>query len=156
MNVINNTINRMNFLILDVSERINNYSEDELSAKPNPVKWSKKEILGHLCDSATNNLSRFIRAQLEDEPFRVVPYRQDEWVKLNGYNEMKAERIVKLWCALNLQITNVISRIPEEKLAVKCDLGDSAFREGESEKNLLWLIEDYLIHMEYHLNQIFN
>ncbi len=156
MNVINNTINRMNFLILDVSERINSYSEDELSAKPNPVKWSKKEILGHLCDSATNNLSRFIRAQFEEEPFRVVPYRQDEWVKLNGYNEMKAERIVKLWCALNLQIINVISRISEEKLAVKCDLGDSAFREGESEKNLLWLIEDYLVHMEYHLNQIFN
>lgn len=127
----------------------------KLSAKPNPVKWSKKEILGHLCDSAMNNLNRFIRAQFEDEPFKVVPYRQDEWVKLNAYNEMKAERIAALWSAINLQIINVISRIPADKLAVKCDLGEAALGEGETVKNLLWLI-NYLVHMEYHLNQIFN
>lgn len=156
MNVINNTINRMNFLILDVSERISSIPEEELSAKPNPVKWSKKEILGHLCDSAMNNLSRFIRAQFEDEPFRVAPYRQDEWVKLNAYNEMKAERIAALWSTLNLQIISVISRIPADKLAVKCDLGEATLGEDETVKNLLWLIEDYLVHMEYHLNQIFN
>lgn len=156
MNVINNTINRMNFLVLDVPERLSNYTEDQLSAKPSPLKWSKKELLGHLCDSAVNNLGRFIRAQFEEEPFRVVRYKQDEWVKLNGYNEMKAESIARLWSALNLQIINVISRIPPDKLAVKCDLGEAAFREGETVKDLLWLIEDYLVHMEYHLNQIFN
>ena len=29
-----------------------------------PEKWSKKQVLGHLIDSATNNHQRFIRAQL--------------------------------------------------------------------------------------------
>ncbi|MBL8017837.1 MAG: DinB family protein, partial [Ignavibacteria bacterium] len=69
MNVINNTINRMNFLVLDVPERLSNYKEEQLSAKASPLKWSKKELLGHLCDSAVNNLGRFIRAQFEEEPF---------------------------------------------------------------------------------------
>lgn len=154
MNVMNNTINRLNFILGEAPVRINKFSDSELSLKPSENKWSKKEIMGHLCDSAINNLSRFIRAQFEDEPFMVVPYAQDDWVRVNHYNKMKIEEVINYWRSLNSQIINVIINIPEDKLAVLCDLGNDAFREGETDKTLLWLIEDYVVHMEYHLRQV--
>ncbi len=156
MNVMNNIINRINQLIREVPQKVTAISEDTLSAKPAADKWSKKEIIGHLCDSAFNNHSRFIRAQFELEPFKIIPYTQDEWVKLNNYQGMPTSEILNLWVTLNTQIANVISNIPSDKLAVVCDLGTAAFREGHIEKNLLWLIEDYVVHMEYHLRQVIN
>jgi hypothetical protein len=154
MNVLNNSINRISFLINDVSEKIKLIPDGELSFKASSGKWSKKEILGHLCDSAINNLSRFTRAQFEDEPFRVVQYAQDDWVRVNHYNEMNIEDVIDYWRAINRQIVQIISNIPEDKLAVKCELGNAAFREDGIDKTLLWLIEDYVVHMEYHLRQI--
>jgi hypothetical protein len=55
------TISGLDILINDMISAIGCYSEEELSRKPSPNKWSKKEILGHLCDSANNNIQRLIR-----------------------------------------------------------------------------------------------
>lgn len=154
MNVLFNTINSLNRNVNEVPENILKLSENELSFKPKPEKWSKKEILGHLCDSAVNNLSRFIRAQFESEPFVVTSYMQDEWVQLNHYQEMSTKDVAELWKTLNKQIINVISGIPEDKLGIECDVSSAAFRETGERKSLLWLIEDYLVHMEYHLKQL--
>lgn len=154
MNVMTNIINRINYLVTSVPEKVRVIPENELSNKPKPEKWSKKEILGHLCDSVFNNHSRFVRAQFEPEPFKVIPYEQNQWVKLNSYQTMNTNDVINLWVTLNRQIINVLAIIPEDKLGVVCDLGTAAFREGEVEKTLLWLIEDYVVHMEYHLKQI--
>ena len=48
---------------------LNNISEEDYAAKPAPNKWSKKEILGHLIDSAQSNIRRFVIAQYEENPF---------------------------------------------------------------------------------------
>jgi len=154
MNVLYNVTNRMTGLIERIPGSIKEISASELEFKRAPGKWSKKEILGHLCDSAINNLSRFVRAQFEEQPFKIEPYAQDDWVKLNNYRETGIEVIINYWVTLNRQIINIISIMPEDKLSVKCDLGQAAFREGEADKTLLWLIDDYLVHMEYHLRQI--
>ena len=154
MNVINTSINRINSLLHEVPEKVKQIPAGDFTHKKASGKWSKKEILGHLCDSAVNNLSRFVRAQFEAEPFVVVPYAQDDWVNVNHYNEMDTIELLNYWVTLNKQIVWIISNIPESKLAATIELGDAAFREGESEKNLLWLIEDYVVHMEYHLKQI--
>ena len=154
MNVLNNTLNRINSLIKEVPERINQIPANDLVFKKSPEKWSKKEILGHLCDSAINNLGRFVRAQFEEQPFELTPYAQDDWVRVNHYNEMKTVELLNYWVIVNKQIVQIITNIPEEKLAGTIVFGDDAFREDKSEKNLLWLIEDYVVHMEYHLKQI--
>jgi hypothetical protein len=154
MDIIKNISNRIYSLLERIPEEIKEIPTAELEYKRAPEKWSKKEILGHLCDSAINNLSRFVRAQFEQGPFKIEPYAQDEWVKLNRYQETDIENILNYWVTLNNQIVNIISIIPEDKLGIVCDLGQAAFREGEIEKNLLWLIEDYVVHMEYHLRQI--
>ncbi|WP_407312496.1 DinB family protein [Desulfosporosinus sp. SB140] len=141
-------IERLNYLIEVLPIKANRFSEEEFSSKPMD-KWSKKEILGHLCDSATNNYHRFIRIQFEEQPFVVVSYKQNEWVLINDYQNMPTDDVVGFWIVINRQIVRIISKIPEEKLSYLCDDGDNKFFTFSE------LIEDYLRHMDHHLVQIF-
>src|SRR6266498_4627281 len=75
---------------------------DEFSFKPSPSKWSKKEILGHLIDSAQNNIRRFIVAQYEERP--KIIYNQDKWVAIAGYNDYYTADLIRLWVLLNNHI----------------------------------------------------
>lgn len=127
------------------------YSEEDLKRKPAPNKWSKKELLGHLIDSAVNNHHRFVRAQFENEPFKVVPYEQDDWVRIHKYNELDSKFLLELWKIYNLHLQNVITNFPKERLTNKCISTDNR----EIAENLFLLIKDYVDHMDHHLSQIF-
>src|SRR5215218_10658155 len=70
--------------------------------KPLPNKWSKRELIGHLIDSAQNNIRRFIVAQYEDNP--KIKYQQENWVRINNYQEFDLDELVQLWFLLNKQI----------------------------------------------------
>lgn len=141
-------IERLKYLIQAVPTRVKQYSEQEFSARL-ADRWSQKEILGHLCDSATNNQHRFIKIQFESQPLVMVPYDQNNWVLIQDYQGMPLDEIIKLWTVLNRHIVRVISKIPEEKLSYVCDIGDNKFI------TLSELIQDYLRHLEHHLRQIF-
>lgn len=141
-------IERLNRLIQAVPFRVKQFSEQEFSAQL-LGKWSKKEILGHLCDSATNNHHRFIKIQFERQPFVVVPYNQNNWVLTQDYQGIPTDEIVNFWTTLNRHIVRVISKIPEEKLLYQCDIGDN------KSITLAELIQDYLRHMDHHLREIF-
>jgi hypothetical protein len=143
------TINGLKKNIKEVPQKFISIPEDKLSFKPSPKKWSKKEILGHLCDSAICNYSRFIRAQFEQEPMDARSYAQDDWVYLNSYKDISTSELVQLWTSLNTQIVNIISKIPSGKLGIKCKC------EGKIH-TLQWIIDDYLTHMNHHLEQIFD
>src|SRR5215813_14552557 len=69
--------------------------EDKFYFKPSPTKWSKKEILGHLVDSAQSNIRRFIVAQYEEQP-RIV-YNQDQWVAVANYQQYSLPDLISLW-----------------------------------------------------------
>lgn len=117
--------------------------------KPSTDKWSKSEILGHLIDSAINNIKRFTESQFSDTPYLVSTYNQDELVKINKYQERKFEDLLKLWCQLNKQIAFIFKDVSEEQLKTKINLYDLSICDLE------FLIEDYITHMKHHLNQIF-
>ncbi|WP_409175622.1 DinB family protein [Brevibacillus fortis] len=144
---MNDVISRLSQLIEAVPQRLA-VSETVLSNRPAPDKWSPKEILGHLCDSAVNNLARFINVQIVEQPFSVESYDQNQWALLQHYQQASIQDIVQLWIYLNKSIIRVISTIPEEKYDCMCKLsnGDTV--------SLQWLISDYLAHMEHHLRQI--
>jgi hypothetical protein len=89
--------------------------ERKLSAE----KWSNKEIIGHLCDSAQINLQRFVRCTYE-ENFKLI-YEQDEWVKAQLYQDMNVADLLQLWRLLNLQIARVLDNYSKDRLQVKCD-----------------------------------
>jgi len=128
---------------------VEQFSEQEFSEQL-LGKWSKKETLGHLCDSATNNLHRFIKFQIEGQPLVVVPYNQNDWILIQDYQCIPTYEILDYWATQNRQIVRVISKIPEEKLMYLCDVGDNKTITLEE------LVEDYLRHIEHHLSQIFD
>lgn len=133
----------------EVPEQFNSLTGDVVLQKPASNKWSKQEILGHLIDSALNNLKRFTEAQFLSQPYQVIRYQQDDVVAANRYQQLPLDHMLKLWGALNQQIFYVISNIPAEKLPyiIITPSGDS--------KTLEWLAIDYVEHMEHHLGQVF-
>lgn len=135
--------------IQEVPERYQQTPVDVLLQRPAPNKWSKQEILGHLTDSAVNNLKRFTDAQYLPQPYQVLRYQQDDAVAVNRYQQLPLEHLLQLWSALNKQIAYVISNIPTEKLAY------TIITPSGVSQTLEWLAIDYVEHMEHHLKQVF-
>lgn len=116
--------------------------------KPLPEKWSKKEIIGHLTDSAQINLQRFVRCTFEEE-FKLI-YHQAEWVQAQRYQHAGIEQLLGLWRLLNLQIIRVLENYPAERKRVLCDTGKTEI----SLHTIEWVANDYVEHLIHHLNQI--
>jgi hypothetical protein len=116
--------------------------------KPYPDKWSKKEIIGHLIDSAQINLQRFVRCTYE-ENFKLI-YEQDEWVAAAHYEDADIKEILDLWILLNRQIIRVLSNYPVDRLQARCDSDKKEVKLHTVE----WLAADYVEHIKHHLKQI--
>lgn len=116
--------------------------------KKSSAKWSKKEVLGHLVDSAQNNLQRLIRVQHESIP--KIIYDQDEWMRLSAYQSYDRGQLLQLWVLLNHHYCHVLRIINPENLDRQCDTG----KQGKDLHTLKFLAEDYLSHMLHHLSQI--
>src|SRR5450631_336017 len=89
--------------------------------KAGPGKWSKKEIIGHLIDSAQINLQRFIRSTYTEN--FTLTYDQAEWVDAQHYISADINELLELWRLLNRQIMRVLEKYPPERLKVQCDTG---------------------------------
>ena len=132
--------------IVDKAPSILRGADDEtMSAKPAPGKWSKKEILGHLIDSAANNHQRFVRGQFELTP--EIKYDQNNWNKFSFHQQIDWEQMVSFWTEYNKQLIEIIKRIPPENLGRQVKVGNDL-------QTLEFLIVDYVDHLEHHLNQI--
>jgi hypothetical protein len=110
-------------------------------------KWVKKEILGHLIDSAANNIQRFVRAAAAD-PLVFPGYDQNAWVAVNQYRAKPWSETVSLWIALNRQVAHLIESVPAGRLPTRCVIGDN------DPATLEWLMRDYMSHLRHHLRQI--
>jgi hypothetical protein len=146
----------MHFLSYQIEEIINHAKvafqkkiTTDFSYKPSAEKWSKKEILGHLVDSAMNNTRRFTESQFSKTPYTILAYNQDELVKINKYQDKNIEELFNLWFILNKHIVYIIKDISEENLKIEINLYDVSIA------SLEFLIEDYIDHMKHHLKQIF-
>ncbi|RFU68432.1 DinB family protein [Bacillus sp. V59.32b] len=120
-----NVIDGINRWIGFIPEEFNQMTEKELNHRPLTHKWSKKEILGHLCDSAVNNMNRFIKIQYEEQPYVIQSYNQDQWVLIQKYQDRPLDEVINLFCTLNKQIINIIANTPNDKLSNLCDIGNN-------------------------------
>jgi len=141
------------------SDRLLKISEKQSAQYPAPNKWSPKQIIGHLVDSAANNHQRFVRAQFKDD-LVFVGYDQEEWVDIQNYQQESWPELVQLWKSFNLHIAHLVENIPEQKLKQQCrehSLNKIAWKlVSENEPATLeYMIVDYIGHMKNHLNQIY-
>jgi hypothetical protein len=127
--------------------RLRGVSEAEAAHRPSPDRWSKKEILGHLIDSASNNHQRFVRAQLEGR-LTFPGYEQEGWARCQGYAAADWSLLIDLWAAFNRHLAEVIALLPTAALSVECRIG------GDEPVTLAWLAEDYVVHLDHHLAQL--
>ena len=131
-------------------------SDADSTVRPRPEKWSHREIIGHLIDSASNNHQRFVRAPgMADLVFSG--YDQDGWVELQQYQDVPWNELLDLWVAFNRQIARVMDAIPEAvrgKVHTRHNLDLVAFRVEQAVPTLEWFMLDYVAHLEHHLRQV--
>ena len=133
-------------------------SDGAAGVRPSPGKWSPKEIIGHLIDSASNNHGRFVRAQLAND--LVFPgYEQDSWVRVQNYNARRWTELLNLWRALNGHVAAVVESMSPETLSrqrTTHNLDVIAWRTVPPDQpaTLDYFVRDYIGHLRHHLSQI--
>ena len=122
-------------------------NDENTSQKPFPNKWSKKEILGHLIDSAANNQQKFVR-MMQQSHLDFVGYEQNHWVDAQQYNKTNWVELLTFWQHFNLHIAHII-----ENVATSC-LQNTININGEGPFALAFIMKDYVEHLKHHARQI--
>ena len=152
------TSQRLSSSIAVTEPRLRALPEAEASLRPAPGKWSPKEIIGHLIDSASNNHQRFVRATWQ--PNLVFDgYAQDGWVELQRYQDAAWGDLITLWASYNRHLARVMASVPEAvrtKVHTEHNLDRVAFRapRAPQDATLAYFMADYVDHLEHHLRQI--
>jgi hypothetical protein len=142
----------------DTASRLRAFDERRASTPRAAGKWTPKQILGHLIDSAANNHARFVNAQLKDD-LEFPGYEQDAWVRVQRYDARPWGELVDLWLAYNLHLAHVMEHAdPSGRTEPRRrhSLDHIAFRTrdvGES-VTLEYLMTDYLEHLWHHVGQV--
>ena len=134
--------------IVDSAEASLRQVRDEDSTTP-VLKggWSRRQVLGHLIDSASNNHQRFVRAALQGS-LEFPGYDQDGCVRVQSVQEAPWPELVALWASYNRYLAHVIAHLPAAKLEAPCRIGSG------QPVTLGFLVEDYVSHLLHHLGQI--
>lgn len=144
---------------LDTAEpALRRMTDSEASIPRAPGKWSHKQVIGHLIDSASVNHERFIRArQLEDLVF--PGYDQDAWVHAQRYADAAWTDLIDLWVRYNRHLARVFEATPLDERSRRRahhNYDEIAFRSltPDVPSTLDYLMKDYVVHLEHHLTQI--
>ncbi|HMG16148.1 MAG TPA: hypothetical protein VK590_11910 [Saprospiraceae bacterium] len=140
-------ISGWNDLISQSNNKLNALNNVEAAFKQTEDKWSKKELLGHLCDSAINNYTRVIKIQLGNNEHIIEKYAQNDWVRLANYQNREWESIINEWLLLN----NVFIELVKNTAELCFEM--TGYYDGQK-LSLSFIVSDYIEHMKHHLNQI--
>jgi len=153
-----NYINQLQSVVERSTPVLLGLSEADSARHPAPGKWSPREVLGHLIDSASHNHQRFVRARFQDD-LVFQGYEQDGWVSAQAYQESPWAELVALWRTYNLHVARVMALVPEPvrtRVHHRHNLDDIAWHTvapGEP-TTLDYLMGDYVDHLTHHLRQI--
>ncbi|WP_353480925.1 DinB family protein [Haliscomenobacter sp.] len=135
--------------VLNTAERLLRQIDPQLAAfRPGPEKWSAKEIIGHLIDSACNNQQKFVRSMATPH-LDFVGYAQNFWVSAQHYQQADWAGLIDFWLAYNRHIAHIIRHVDPAVLT------HQLFIEGVGPFELGFIMPDYVEHVKHHLRQIF-
>jgi hypothetical protein len=140
-------IERLAGVLEEMPPRLLALSEAEAGAPAAGMRWSRKELLGHLIDSAGNNHQRFVRAQFQ-ERMSFPRYVQDQWIAAQGYAERPWSELVELWRLYNRHLLHVMRRVPATAFGNVCVVAE------DEPSTLGHHLADYVVHMQHHLGQL--
>lgn len=144
---------------LDRAEPLLRAMSDVESARPRaPGKWSPREIIGHLIDSATNNHGRFLRAAMRED-LVFDGYEQEKWVSMQRYATAPWNDLLTLWLLLNRHLARVMDGVPADvgsRLRARHNLDQIAWKivPADQPATLGYFMQDYVGHLRHHLRQI--
>jgi hypothetical protein len=122
-------------------------SEADSGTPIRPGGWSRKQVIGHLIDSASNNHQRFVRAVLQGS-LEFPGYDQEDCIRVAAVQDMPWPGLIALWAGYNRYLAHVLAHLPEDALQAPCRIGSS------KPVTLQFLAEDYLVHLVHHLQQV--
>ena len=134
-------------LVETAEPRLHEISESESIKPVLPGGWSRKQIIGHLIDSASNNHQRFVRAALQTS-LDFPGYDQNGSVRVQAVQGADWQLLVALWAAYNHYLAHVLAQLPDSKLETVCRIGSG------NAVTLGFLATDYLTHLVHHLSQL--
>jgi DinB superfamily len=137
----------LRYLLETEPSRLAELSDSSAAFKFSPEKWSPKEELGHLLDSAAINHQRIVRTLLEDQP-NMPAYEQQRWVQVHVYQKRDWRELIDLWTALNRQLLMAAAWTTDSDWTRTCTIN------GSEPVTLKFVLQDYIAHMAHHLEHI--
>ncbi|MGH9422837.1 MAG: DinB family protein [Thermoanaerobaculia bacterium] len=149
---------RLRAAIATAVPRLQSITDADAARPLSADKWSAKQVVGHLIDSASNNHQRFVRANFTDD--LIFPgYDQERWVTLGRYGDAPWDSLLTLWREFNLQIARVMEATPSsvrDTPRTRHNLHQLAWQGVPEDQpaTLDYFMSDYVDHLEHHLGQI--
>ena len=128
-------------------QKLRKVSEPESAAPALKGGWSRKQVIGHLIDSASNNHQRFVRAA-QQESLDFPGYDQEGNMRVQAPQDADWPLLVSLWVTYNRYLAHIIAHLPVSKLETPCRIGP------HEPVTLRFVATDYLRHLVHHLGQI--
>ena len=146
-------LNKELFSLIQVWEKkLTGLSDLKITVPRNEQNRNIKQILGHMIDSASNNIHRIVHLQYQSSPFEFPNYathgNNDRWIAIQNYENESWDNIIQLWKYINLHIIHIVENVDSDKLENRWISGIN------QELSLKDMIIDYLPHFKLHLDEI--
>jgi hypothetical protein len=139
-------------LINEWESKLNHLPEEIITQRRNKQNRTIKQILGHLIDSASNNIHRVVHLQYQPDPLIFPNYatfgNNDRWIEIQNYQNEDWKDMIQLWKYSFLHYCHVIENVNNNKLENKWIAGT------DHKISLQTMIEEFPKHMKLHLSEI--